>query len=200
VTIAHGFTVLTLKRSILTEKVARRGYHLSREYSIDPLEIVFASEVVRTAVATLPADATPHGVARLLAGKTAKHEQRLFPVVDNERRLVGVITRGELRRWMEGGEQAPKPLGDVMVERQPVVAYHDEPLRVIVYRMADKGVTRLPVVSRSDHTFVGMLALTDLLGARARILEAEHRRERVLGARLRLPLMFGGRSRSDSAA
>jgi CIC family chloride channel protein len=32
--IAHAFTVLTLKRSILTEKVARRGYHLSREYSI----------------------------------------------------------------------------------------------------------------------------------------------------------------------
>src|SRR5690242_17109067 len=31
VTIAHGFTVLTLRRSILTEKVARRGYHLSRE-------------------------------------------------------------------------------------------------------------------------------------------------------------------------
>ena len=28
--IAHAFTVLTLKRSILTEKIARRGYHLSR--------------------------------------------------------------------------------------------------------------------------------------------------------------------------
>src|SRR5438309_8592844 len=39
VTIAHGFTVLALRRSILTEKVARRGFHLSREYAIDPLEI-----------------------------------------------------------------------------------------------------------------------------------------------------------------
>ena len=36
------FTVLVLKRSILTEKVARRGYHLSREYAVDPLEILFA--------------------------------------------------------------------------------------------------------------------------------------------------------------
>ena len=42
--IAHAFTVLVLKRSILTEKVARRGYHLSREYSVDPLEILFARE------------------------------------------------------------------------------------------------------------------------------------------------------------
>ena len=117
VTIAHAFTVLTLKRSILTEKVARRGYHLSREYSIDPLEIVFASEVVRTAVAALPADAPRHGVARLLASRTAKHEQRLFPVIDGERRLVGVITRGQLRAWMEDGERS-KPLGEV-IEKAP---------------------------------------------------------------------------------
>src|SRR5437762_10519371 len=55
VTIAHGFTVLTLRRSILTEKVSRRGYHLSREYSVDPLEIIFAREVVRTGVAALDA-------------------------------------------------------------------------------------------------------------------------------------------------
>ena len=41
VTIAHGFTVLALRRSILTEKVSRRGFHLSREYAIDPLEIIF---------------------------------------------------------------------------------------------------------------------------------------------------------------
>ena len=57
VTIAHGFTVLVLKRSILTEKVARRGYHLTREYAIDPLEILFAREVMRTNIAALPADA-----------------------------------------------------------------------------------------------------------------------------------------------
>src|SRR5262245_35826876 len=198
VTVAHGFTVLMLRRSILTEKVARRGYHLSREYSIDPLEIVFASEVVRTAVAALPADATPHGVASLLGAKHARHEQRLFPVVDDDRRLVGVITRADLRQWMAGGPDGKhRPLGDA-IQREPVVAYGDEPLRMIVYRMADKGVTRLPVVARADRSFIGMLALNDLLGARARILESEQRRERVLGARLRLPTMFGGRS--DSAA
>ena len=49
--IAHAFTVLTLKRSILTEKVARRGYHMSREYAVDPLEILFVREVMRTAIA-----------------------------------------------------------------------------------------------------------------------------------------------------
>src|SRR5271157_36623 len=55
VTMAHGFTVLALRRSILTEKVARRGYHLSREYAVDPLEILFVREVMRTNVAAIPA-------------------------------------------------------------------------------------------------------------------------------------------------
>src|ERR1700741_3069712 len=52
--LAHGFTVLTLRRSILTEKVSRRGCHLSREYAIDPLEILFVREVMRANVAAIP--------------------------------------------------------------------------------------------------------------------------------------------------
>src|SRR6185295_15185478 len=56
VTIAHGFTVLVLRRSILTEKVARRGFHLSREYSVDPLEILFVREVMQTSVTAVPLD------------------------------------------------------------------------------------------------------------------------------------------------
>ena len=46
--IAHAFTVLVLKRSILTEKVARRGFHLTCEYAVDPMEVLSAGEAMRT--------------------------------------------------------------------------------------------------------------------------------------------------------
>jgi chloride channel protein, CIC family len=194
VAIAHGFTTLVLKRSILTEKVSRRGYHLSCEYSVDPLEIIFAREVVRTGVVALPADATRESIGSALATSTSpRHQQRLFPVVDGNRRLLGVVTRHELRSWINGSERGRQKLADVM-EVRPVVAYDDEPLRAVVYRMAETGLTRLPVIVRRDGTLSGMIALTDLLTARARILEAEHRRERVLGARLRLPAVFRAKS------
>ncbi|HLY41113.1 MAG TPA: chloride channel protein [Terracidiphilus sp.] len=39
-------TSLIMPRSILTEKLSRRGYHLSREYGVDPLEIVTVAEVM----------------------------------------------------------------------------------------------------------------------------------------------------------
>src|SRR6185295_9963223 len=58
VTCAHAVTVLLLRRSILTEKVSRRGFHLTREYATDPLEILFVREVMRTKLVALSAGAT----------------------------------------------------------------------------------------------------------------------------------------------
>jgi chloride channel protein, CIC family len=136
VTISYGFTVLTLKRSILTEKISRHGHHLSQEYSIDPLEIIFAREVARQVDAVVLADARSHGV----------------------------------------------------------VAYENEPLRVIAYRMAEKGLTRLPVLA-ADGSAAGVIELSDLLSARNRTLDAEQRRERMLGTREQLravAALFGG--------
>ncbi|MGN6206431.1 chloride channel protein [Humibacter sp.] len=45
-TAAYALSVLVLKRSVLTEKIARRGLHLTREYSTDPLETFFVRDVM----------------------------------------------------------------------------------------------------------------------------------------------------------
>jgi H+/Cl- antiporter ClcA len=188
VTVAHGFTVLTLRRSILTEKVARRGYHLSREYAVDPLEILFVRDVMRTNIVALPAETPRDEVARSLHPDQDHRGQLLYPVVDRAKRLAGVITRNHLQEIASGGS-APRPLGD-FAAKDPVVAYADEPLRLVVYRMAETGLTRFPVVEREDtRTLLGMVSLYDLLRARSRTLEEERRRERVL----RIHLPFGPR-------
>ena len=84
VTIAHAFTVLALRRSILTEKISRRGYHLSREYAVDPLEILFVREVMRTNIAALPSGAPFDTLARSLHADVSSTRQRLYPVVGEE--------------------------------------------------------------------------------------------------------------------
>jgi CBS domain containing-hemolysin-like protein len=66
------------------------------------------------------------------------------------------------------------------------VAYPDEPLRIVVNRMAATGLTRFPVVQRGEGCeLTGIIGLQDLLKAREMSLDDEHHRERVL--RLRLP-------------
>jgi CIC family chloride channel protein len=196
VTIAHGFTVLTLRRSILTEKIARRGYHLSREYAVDPLEILFVREVMRTSVAALPADAPYDTLRHSLHGDSSRGRQRLYPVIGDDQELVGVVTRGDLQAVADAAlEDTAAPLTAILKTR-PVVAYPDESLRMIVYRMAETGLTRFPVVEREHRRLIGMIALTDLLKARALNLDAEQRRERVFGAHIQLP--FGKKRRKGA--
>ncbi len=178
--ISHATTVLLLKRSILTEKVARRGFHLSREYSIDPLEILFVREVMRTHLLAFPASATAHEVQRLARDKPPARGQHLYPVVDEVGGLRGVITRKELKRLGD----SDTPLGELALPA--TVAYPDEPLRLVVMRMAESGFTRLPVVKREGNIvrLEGMISLEDLLKARVRNLTEERHRERVLHIRL----------------
>ena len=180
--LAHATTVLLLKRSILTEKVARRGFHLSREYATDPLEILFVREVMRTKLVALPAGATVNDLRDTLVREPAQRGQHLYPVVDDERRVKGVITRKQLRELTESTVSTIS-LSDVL--REPVVAHSDEPLRIVVSRMAETGFTRLPVIEGDEGKLVGMISLHDLLLARVRNLSEERHRERVL--RLRLP-------------
>ncbi|MDP9053857.1 MAG: chloride channel protein [Acidobacteriota bacterium] len=181
--LAYATSVLLLKRSILTEKVARRGFHITREYATDPLEIIFVREVMRTRVVALPSNATIDELRNVVLRAPDERGRHLFPVVDDARRVVGVVTRRQLRTLTqsEGGRDS---LGSIL--HKPIVAYADEPLRAVVYRMAETGFTRMPVVGNDGENLVGMVSLEDLLLARVRNLNEERQRERVL--HLRFPV------------
>ena len=185
VVIAHGFTVLVMRRSILTEKISRRGYHLSREYSIDPLEILFTREVMRTNIAALPATISQKELAQSINSDQRPTGQYLYPVVDEQHDLIGVATRKDLLKLLQ--EQCS--IGDgyqlaELIKEHPAVAFPDDPLRVVVTRMAETGYTRLPVVERENpKKLVGIISLNDLLKARTRNVEEERHRERVLRIR-----------------
>jgi CBS domain-containing protein len=108
--------------------------------------------------------------------------------------MVGVVTRRDLHGFLQEAQadhialrNGGHLLADV-VKPNPVLAYEDEPLRAVVYRMAETGLTRFPVVERGNpRKIVGMVSLNDLLKARERNLEEERERERVLRLRFFRP-------------
>ncbi len=194
--VAYGFTVLTLKRSILTEKIARRGLHLSREYSTDPLEIVFVREVMRTNVTSLSAELSVDKALDIVGRKQIRRGQHVFPIVDSKSNVTGVISRNNLFELAEN-HSSVRTIGSIL-SGNPVVAFADEPLRVVVYRMAETGFKRLPVLDPGDgKTFVGMVALDDFSHARRKNLDEERMRER--GFRLRVPVLARRRLRREDA-
>ena len=166
----------------MNRKISRRGFHMSREYSIDPLEITFAREVMRTDIIALPASLTLAELAKLIPTDLGQRVQHMYPVVDDEDCLVGIVTRRDMRRAIQEESKRPsdRHLADI-TRFQPKVVYADEPLRVVVERMAATGLTRFPVVDRNDgRHIVGSISLNNLLAARVMQLNAETRREQVL--------------------
>jgi CIC family chloride channel protein len=188
VTVSHAVTVLTMRRSILTEKVSRRGYHLSREYAVDPLEILFVRDVMRTNILAFPAEMTMKALLSRISSNM--HRQSLYPVVNADEHLIGVVTRADIQKWsQEHSPDGNNSLVSEIVRFNPVKVYPDEPLTVAANRMAETGLTRLPVVDRSDPAkLLGMFSLSDLLTARARCLDEERRREQVLPMHIRFPM------------
>jgi CIC family chloride channel protein len=187
-TSAFAVSVLLLKRSVLTEKIARRGYHLTREYDVDPLEILFVGEVMEESVVEFEDDVSVEealAVVGLDAGDERAWRQRLYPVVDDEGRLRGVVSRGALLSAGAAGSTAI--LADLM-ETEPVTTHADQPLRHVAELMAVEEVYRMPVVDRQDSgRVVGLVSLSRLLDARRRDQVEARERERVLRVRLVRP-------------
>lgn len=106
-TAAYLATSLMMSRSILTEKLARRGYHLSREYGVDPLETLSVADVMTelapeqqgaTASVTLPeVFAYSDETCRRVAEEMATTGVLTMPVVNRETGLIcGTIGAREL--------------------------------------------------------------------------------------------------------
>jgi CBS domain-containing protein len=176
---AHGVTVLLLRRSILTEKVARRGYHIMREYSVDPLTMVRVSEVMDRNVATIPATMRVTDLSDRIAQhdpQVTQHEG-LF-IVDKNQQLVGIITRGDVLRALEQGSNNGTTVLDAG-SRDVVVSFPDEVLHEAMMKMLRNNIGRLPVVRRKDpRSVLGYLGRSNLMIAHLRQLQDEHIRER----------------------
>ncbi|HLK59700.1 MAG TPA: chloride channel protein [Chthonomonadaceae bacterium] len=176
---AQGVTVLLLRRSILTEKLERRGHHLTREYTVDLLEVARVSEVMDKNAILIPATMK---VKDLAAGMTqeatplVRHQGAL--IVDDQQNLVGIITLSDVLRAVEHHTESETTVLEAG-STDLIVTYPDELLRVAVAHMLNNDIGRLPVVSRQNpKQVVGYLDRANVMEVRQRRFDEEHHRER----------------------
>jgi H+/Cl- antiporter ClcA/CBS domain-containing protein len=171
---AHAVTVLLMKRSILTEKVARRGHHLVREYRVDPFALTRVREVMTSSVDTLPAHTTLHGAAAFLTSPAATHPS--FPVVDDKGQVLGIVDPPTVLRWRREGKHRRALLSELLVGSKVPVAYPDEYLEALADRLSTANVSHLPVLSRESTALVGYIGWKDLMRVRAKLQAEEQQR------------------------
>ncbi|MGQ7937224.1 chloride channel protein [Paraburkholderia sp. D1E] len=176
--VAHGFSTVVMRRSIMTEKIARRGYHIYREYGVDPLERHYVDEVMTPLVESIDAVTTVADALATYFGRT--QTRRAYPVVQDGA-VLGMIDRMFLQQLCQddSGLKSRLSLADVLRQRPPAFALPDETCRLVATRLAIHGLERLPVVAdRDTMRLVGIVSRSDLIKPSLSHFEEEHKKER----------------------
>jgi len=172
---SHVVTVLLLKRSMLTEKIARRGHHISQEYGVDPFELMRVEDVMVRQVDTLAASMRVTDAMAFFT--SSEHRHRCYPVIDSASLVTGVATRADVLRWNRQADNGLTTLYDVASDASLITAHPDEVLGRAVDLMVESDLARLPVIDRESRKLVGLIARKDILRVRAISRTTEENRQ-----------------------
>jgi len=176
---AFGVTVLAMKRSILTEKLARRGQHITREYSIDLFELMRVGDVMDDEAPMVSHSTRISELSDMIGkGDSLVASRQGTIIVDEQNRLAGIITRGDLLQALRK-DQTGKTTVLEAGTRDPLVTYPDEPLHAAISKMLQANIGRFPVVEpENPQHVVGYLGRAAILSARMRVHEEENVRQK----------------------
>lgn len=167
---AYAISVLVMRRSILTEKIARRGRHILQEYTVDPYEFLQAEQVMTPDPAVLSGTMSIKDAVAYFADD-ATH--RTYPVVDEGGRLVAMVSRADALRWQVDGELPDTSIGEALSDSSQPTAYPHSPIGGVADLMVESGVGRIPIVEVGTNRVVGILSRHDLLKVRSARKRAE---------------------------
>lgn len=160
---AYAVSVLLMRRSILTEKIARRGRHILQEYSVDPFDFLQAGQVMTPAPETLSDTMSVTATIAFFGGEAV---HRSYPVIDRDGRLVGLVSRSDVLRWQVEGTPDHATLLDVLSDASQPFGTPQDPISRIADLMVDTGVGRIPIIDPETGRVQGILARQDLLKIR----------------------------------
>jgi H+/Cl- antiporter ClcA len=171
---AYLLSLMRMRTTIMTERLARRGVPVITEYSVDPLSQVLAAERSTRPVVTLLADQSIELTRAWLHTGQGSATHQGFPIVETNGKIVGVLTRRDLLADLAEGQHQLRDL----IRRPPIVAWEYNSLREVADLMVLHRVGRIPVVTADpDRRVIGILSRSDLLNAHQGRLDALQRAE-----------------------
>jgi CIC family chloride channel protein len=157
---------LIRRDTIYTLKLRRRGVEIEERAEAPLLQTITVGQAMARNFDVVSADT---GLVELLEGIPADGQPRAFPVLDHNRKLVGILTPSDIERVLD------KDLSALTVQdiaaKSPVTIFPDQTLEEAVRRLGSQGLRQLPVVSRHDPSvLLGLLRHSDVINASGRAL------------------------------
>jgi len=170
---AFTVTVLVMKRSILTERIARRGLHLTREYSVDPFSDTRVADIMIKRIDTLPGAMSVAAAIEFYSDDIPRHKS--YPVIDEKDGLIGMVSRADILAWSRE-DMDQSNLAEAVAGTAVLSGFDDEIVASLADRMIAHDIGRIPILSRATGKLTGLVARRDLLQVRARLAHHEHSR------------------------
>ena len=160
-TIAFGTTRIVEKYSIYTKRIAQRGELLTHDSDQAVLTLLKVSDVIESDFSPVRIDDTLGQLVEVVSEST----RNIFPVIDSKGRFQGYVSLEDIRKDMfRAGEYQKLHVFNFMRSAEAYV-YDDESMDSVMKKFETTSAWNLPVVRRSDRSYVGFVSKSKIFSA-----------------------------------
>ncbi|MCX6170525.1 MAG: chloride channel protein [Ignavibacteriales bacterium] len=168
-------SILLMKQTIMTEKIARRGIRVPHEYEADHLNQMNVARFATKNVVSIYSEDILMKVREWLTKEEIRFHT--FPVVDAESKLTGIVTKKGLLSIDQNEEEQIKN----MIAKPLVVLLENDTIREAADLMAEHDLNSIPVVEDLDSmNLTGIISRSDILRARKQKIDETKDYERTI--------------------
>lgn len=143
--------------SMDTRDLAHKGHLLTSNKDKNVLTLLNISEIIESDFKTLRSNASFVELTDIIA-----HSKRnIFPVVDMENNLLGIITLESIREILFELDEYKEVLAIELMSKPPAVISMDETMSSVMKKFDETGAWNLPVVNNGKY--VGFVSRSSLL-------------------------------------
>ena len=164
--ISYLITRNTLDYTIYTKELSERGALLTHDKDQAVLTLMDLDEVIENNFKAVMPEMT---LREMLHKAVAKSSRNLFPVLDENQKLVGIVLLDDIREFMFNSElYDTTKVRNLMNTPPEKIFYEQDSMKEVMQKFQDSGAWNLPVVK--DGKYLGFVSKSKLLTAYRREL------------------------------
>jgi len=163
-TIAYLTIMYFEPHSIYTKRLAKRGELITHNKDKAVLTLMKLGKVIETDLKKVSPDATLGELVKIIS-----HSQRnIFPVVDEDDKLLGIVLLDDIRHIMFNPEMYDETYVRNLMIMPPAILDANAPMEKVMRRFEETGAWNLPVTQ--DEKYLGFVSKVKIFNVYRRVL------------------------------
>ncbi len=164
--ISYLITKNTLDYTIYTKELVQKGALLTHNKDQTVLTLMQLDDVIETNFKIVKPEMT---LGEMLYKSVSKSTRNIFPVLDSDKKMVGIVLLDDIREFMFNTEMYETTfVKDVMHAPPEYIFYGEDSMKKVMSKFQDSGAWNLPVIK--EGKYMGFISKSKLLTAYRRKL------------------------------